>query len=216
MDIIYPILKQDKPRKKKREKNLDPKRQIISAATNKCFYSPTGGQPSHYLVSQIIKCFAFFSNRRLKNTPNVDACAEIHFQIKISDLSVSTQPKLARFSSDSIFKLHSLNSIFKLRSSSSIFKLRSSNSIFKLHLDRTKLRKRESDRLEKTRQFYQPPSCLSKKINTRKCVCFGPFYAPKHFFKINAAKSFFQNEAKVFYLILEFFNKCLQLCRATF
>ena len=68
------------------------------------------------------------------NTPNVDACAQIHFQMKISDSSASTNPKKARFSSYSIFKLHSSNSIFKLPSSNSIFKLSSSNSIFKTAL----------------------------------------------------------------------------------
>ena len=66
---------------------------------------------SRYLVSHIIKCFAFFSNRRLVGSQslkrtiyNVDACAEIHFQMKISDLNASTNPKKARFSSNSIFK----------------------------------------------------------------------------------------------------------------
>ena len=42
----------------------------------------------------------------------------------------------------------------------------------------------------------------------RKCVCFGPFYASKHFsskeLKINAPNSFLQNEQKFFYLILDF------------
>ena len=38
-----------------------------------------------------------------KRTPNVNVCAKIHFQINISDLSTSTNPKKARFSSNSIF-----------------------------------------------------------------------------------------------------------------
>ena len=50
-------------------------------------------------------------------------------------------------------------------------------------------------------------------MKTRKCFRFGPFYAPKHFFqktlKISAPNSFFQNEPKFFYLILDFFNKFL-------
>ena len=54
--------------------------------------------------------------RILKNTPNVNACAEMHFQMKIPDLSASTNPKKAHFSSNSIFKLYSSNSIFNLKS----------------------------------------------------------------------------------------------------
>ena len=70
-----------------------------------------------------LSCFAYHTMLRLlpnrglvgsqglkrtmkKNTPNVDACAEIHFQMKISDLSASTRPKKARFSSNSIFKFY--------------------------------------------------------------------------------------------------------------
>eukprot|EP00493_Phyllostaurus_siculus_P017701 UN17974 len=63
-----------------------------------------------------MKCFAFFPNRRVggnpgiaayqKNSPNVNACAEIHFQMKVSDLNASTNSKKARFSSNSIFKLY--------------------------------------------------------------------------------------------------------------
>ena len=51
----------------------------------------------------------------------------------------------------------------------------------------------------------------------RKSVCFCSFYEAKHFFfkkrktlKINAANSFFQNEPKFLYLILDFFNKFLK------
>ena len=75
--------------------------------------------------------------RTIKNTPNIDAFAEIHFQMKISDLSASTKLKKLAFlyfqSSNltlqpSIFKLLSLNSFFKLHSSNSIFKLHYSNS----------------------------------------------------------------------------------------
>ena len=38
--------------------------------------------------------------RTIKNKPNVNACAEIHFQMKIFDLNASTNPKKARFSSN--------------------------------------------------------------------------------------------------------------------
>ena len=47
--------------------------------------------------SQCFKC------TKKKRTPNVNVCAKIHFQINISDLSTSTNPKKARFSSNSIF-----------------------------------------------------------------------------------------------------------------
>ena len=55
-----------------------------------------------------------------------------------------------------------------------------------------------------------------------KSVCFSPFYEAKHFFfpfffekkrktlKINAPNSFFQNEPKFLYIILDFFNKVLK------
>eukprot|EP00493_Phyllostaurus_siculus_P010441 UN10584 len=39
-----------------------------------------------------------------QNTPSVNACAEIHFQMKISGLSASTNPKNS-LSSNSIVKL---------------------------------------------------------------------------------------------------------------
>eukprot|EP00493_Phyllostaurus_siculus_P012331 UN12508 len=44
--------------------------------------------------------------------PSVDACDEIHFQIKISELSTSTNLKKAHFSSNSIFKLQSPRASF--------------------------------------------------------------------------------------------------------
>ena len=43
------------------------------------------GLPSFYLF------FSFFKSKKI--TPKVDACAEIHFQMKSSDLSASTNPK---------------------------------------------------------------------------------------------------------------------------
>ena len=46
-----------------------------------------------------------------ENTPNVDACARIHFQMKISDLSVCTNPKNLAFLQiqTSLFNLQSTN-----------------------------------------------------------------------------------------------------------
>ena len=56
-------------------------------------------------------------------TPNVNACAEIQFQMKISDLSASTPHPTKKLdflqiqsSEISLFKLHSTNCIFKLQS----------------------------------------------------------------------------------------------------
>eukprot|EP00493_Phyllostaurus_siculus_P020456 UN20781 len=76
-----------------------------------------------------------------KNTPNVDACAEIHFQMKIFRLKRLYQPqtKLAFLqiqSSSSALQVLSSSStlIFKLHSSNYIFKLHSSNSIFNFNL----------------------------------------------------------------------------------
>eukprot|EP00493_Phyllostaurus_siculus_P002339 UN02351 len=58
---------------------------------------------------------------RAEKKPNVNTCAEIHFQLKISDFSASTNHKKASFSSNSTFILPIL-SIFRLHSSNSIFK----------------------------------------------------------------------------------------------
>eukprot|EP00493_Phyllostaurus_siculus_P009385 UN09504 len=73
-----------------------------------------------------MKCFAFFPKLKVcgdpqglkrtnkkNNTPNVNACAEIHFQMKISDLNAYTNPKKARFSSNSIFKFYLQTALFK-------------------------------------------------------------------------------------------------------
>ena len=47
-------------------------------------------------------------------------------------------------------------------------------------------------------------------MNTRKCVGFGPFYAPKYFFKRRSKSArqtdFFKISPKFSYLMLEFFN----------
>ena len=74
-----------------------------------------------------------------KNTPNVDACAEIHFQMKISDLSASTNPKKARFSSNSIFKLRSSTfylqtALFKFYLQTAFFKIYLQTAFFKFYL----------------------------------------------------------------------------------
>ena len=65
-----------------------------------------------------------------KNTPNIDACAEIHFQMKISNLSASTNPKKVRFSSHSIFKLQ----LFKFYLQTSLFKFYLQTTFFKFYL----------------------------------------------------------------------------------
>ena len=93
---------------------------------------------AYHKIFRLLPTRGLMGSQRLKrtikkNTPKVDGCAEMQFQTKISDLSVSTNPKKACFSSNAIFKLHPSNSIFKLQSSNSIFKLHTSNSIFKLH-----------------------------------------------------------------------------------
>ena len=54
--------------------------------------------------------------------------------MNISDLSASTNPKKARFSSHLIFKVHSSNYILNEQSPKSIFRLHSSDFIFSLNL----------------------------------------------------------------------------------
>eukprot|EP00493_Phyllostaurus_siculus_P002133 UN02145 len=76
--------------------------------------------------------------RTINNAPNVDACAEIHFQMNIFDSSASTNPKKTRFSSKSIFKLRSSKFKFYLQ----------------IRIQAIKLRKQEFDRLENIWQFY--------------------------------------------------------------
>ena len=75
-----------------------------------------------------------------------------------------------------------------------------------------KLRKREFDRLEKIQHFYQ------LHLAYRKKRLFQPILRGKTLFfskkrktlKINAPNSFFQNEPKFVYIILDFFNKFLK------
>ena len=67
---------------------------------------------------------------------------------------------------------------------------------------------------EKTRQFYLLASILPiEGDKNTKMRSFWPILRAKHFFqktlKISAPNSFFQNEPKFFYLILDFFNKFL-------
>ena len=71
-------------------------------------------------------------------------------------------------------------------------------------------KKREFDKLEKIRQFYQPSSCLSKKKRLFQFIFPGKTYFSKKKLKINAPNSFFENESNFFYMSLEFFNMFLK------
>ena len=74
-----------------------------------------------------------------------------------------------------------------------------------------KLRKREFDRLEKIQQFYQLTSCLLKMQRKTRSF-FGFFTRQKTSFFQKHSKSasqthFFQKMTKIFYLLVDFFNK---------
>ena len=73
--------------------------------------------------------------KRIKNTPDVDACAEIHFQMKIPDLGASTNSK----QSSLFFKFNLQPAFFKLLSSISnlqtvLFKFYLQTALFEFYL----------------------------------------------------------------------------------
>ena len=80
-----------------------------------------------------------------------------------------------------------------------------------------KLRKREFDRLEKIQPSYQLTSCLSKMQRKNEVMivfCF--FYKQKTSFFQKHSKSarqthFFKKMTKIFYLMVDFFNKFYEL-----
>ena len=73
--------------------------------------------------------------RTIKNTPNVDACAEIHFQMNIFDLSASTNPKKLAFLQIQSSNFNSSNYILQLLSSNCNLQILSS----KLHSSKSTL-----------------------------------------------------------------------------
>ena len=80
-----------------------------------------------------------------------------------------------------------------------------------------KLRKGEFDRLEKIQQFYQLTSCLLKmQLKNEVTIVFWFFHTPKTSFFQKHSKStrqthFFQKMTKIFYLMVDFFNKFYEL-----
>ena len=77
-----------------------------------------------------------------------------------------------------------------------------------------KLRKREFDRFETIRQFYELVSCLSKmKRKNEVTIIFGSFYTPKRRFFKNAqnqrAKLIFSKNAKILLFNVGLFQQVL-------
>ena len=147
------------------------------------------------------------------NTLNIDACAVINSLPKVNSSQLERLCQTPKKWKLAFQKYKHSNSFFKLQLQNCVFQ----TSIFKFYLlsPISALLLPTCSIVEKVQNYINNFWLILKKwvwrADFERFTKMRSFWQPKHVFhktlKISAPNSFFQNEPKFFYLILDLFNK---------